>query len=213
MNESGSGPGRSVRICFVVSGALILIGAPMHPSGSMAQMLAAPQWLLGHSLVAAGFAALGLGLELLRREAALPPMTRRWVVPALVASLLQTIEMAVHAAAYVDVDRLLAGSATPILSTHLALSVVIYPIFGVVLARFIAVSGRERILGSPRIGWIGIVGAIGHGLSAPLVVGLELGWAGILFPFIVFLALWIVLAGALPVPRTAHSYSSASARR
>ncbi|MFN2447152.1 MAG: hypothetical protein ABR606_16420 [Vicinamibacterales bacterium] len=184
----------------------------MHPSGSMAQMLAAPQWLLGHSLVDAGFAALLVGLELLRRQPSLPAATRRWVVPALVATLLQTIEMAVHAAAYIDLDPLLAGSATPVLSTHLALSVAVYPIFGAVLAAFIAACSRERVLGSPKIGWIGIVGAIGHGLSAPLVVGFDLGWAGILFPFIVFLGLWILLAGASPVRRAAHQYAAASAR-
>ena len=56
---------------------------------------------------------------------------RRWVVPALVATVLQTIEMVlVHAAAYVYLNRLLVGDATSVLSTHLALSMVAYPIFG-----------------------------------------------------------------------------------
>ncbi len=61
--------------------------------------------------------------------------------------LLQTIEMAVHASAYTDLDRLLAGTATPLLSTHLALSVALYPVFGAVLATFVALCSLERVLG------------------------------------------------------------------
>jgi membrane protein implicated in regulation of membrane protease activity len=57
---------------------------------------------------------------------------------------------------------------------------------------------RERSLGSYWIGWLGMIGAAAHALAAPLVVALEVEWAGILFPFIMLVALWALSAAVWP---------------
>ena len=49
------------------------------------------------------------------------------------------------------------------------------------------------------VAWLGIVGALAHGASAPLAVGLEIPGARILFPFLILFALWCLLAGLWPL--------------
>jgi hypothetical protein len=60
------------------------------------------------------------------------------------------------------------------------------------------VTRSDRTLGSPWIAWLGILGAAAHGLSAPLVVGLRINQAGILFPMLMLLAIWLALAAVWP---------------
>lgn len=59
-------------------------------------------------------------------------------------------------------------------------------------------AARDGFVGSPFIWWIGILGAIGHGLSAPLAIGLQQPWAGILFPTLVLVGIWALLAAVWP---------------
>ena len=49
--------------------------------------------------------------------------------------------MALHTAAALDHANLMAGRATPILSTHLTLAIVAYPVFAATIIGFI---GRQR---------------------------------------------------------------------
>ena len=118
------------RLFVFLGGLLICIGGPMHPGGSMAEMLAHPSWVPGHTLVTLGFAALLAGLVMLARAGTVPQPTRRWLRFAVVGTALQTVEMVLHTAAVVDHGNLVAGRGTPVLSTHLALAVVFYPLFG-----------------------------------------------------------------------------------
>jgi hypothetical protein len=186
------------RVYLLLAGIGILIGGPMHPNGTMVQMLADPAWLPGHALIDASFVLLLLALLRIRVTIDLPPATRRWIMPAIVGTALQVIEMTMHAAAYVDRNHLAAGEPTPVLSTHLAMTIPIYPIFGVTLLLFLIAAQRDKVLGSPWIGWIGVLGIIGHALSAPLVVGLNIAAAGLLFPMLALLGVWEVLAAAIP---------------
>ncbi len=192
-----STPSLATRLCLIVGGVLISVGGPMHPGGTMVQMLADPIWFPSHAMITVGFLAFIVGLELLRRQGT-TPRVQRWLVLALAATVLQTIDMALHTMAYVDGPALAAEQATPVLDAHLAMTAVAYPVFGALLAVFMVVAGRERVLGSNWISWIGVTGCIGHGLAGPLTVVWGIPWAPILFPLIVLVAVWGILAGVWP---------------
>jgi hypothetical protein len=76
---------------------------------------------------------------------------------------------------------------------------------------FIVSAARSRQLGGWWIAWLGIAGALAHGAAGPLVVIWEIEGARILFPMILFFALWCAIAAVWP-SRTA-SASAAAAKR
>jgi len=193
------------RPCFVLSALFILVGGPRHPRGTMAEMLGHPDWVLSHALMLVGFVALLLGLILYNRGAAVPDRTRKWLRFALIGSALQVVEMVMHTVSVVDHANLVAGRATPVLTTHLWLAVVFYPIFAATIVGLILAGMRDRSLGSPWIGWLGILGAVAHGASAPLVILFEIEQARILFPGIALLAIWLLLGALWPLRSKAQS--------
>jgi len=158
----------------------------------MAEMLADTNWLPSHVLMTLGFVLMWAGLLLWGHTPSYAPRVRVSLRPAIVGTGLQSIDMAVHTAAMVDHDRLVAGLATPVLTTHLWMTAVVYPVFGVTVIALLIATGRDRVLGSWWIAWLGIIGAAGHGVAGPLVVvwGIEAG----LFGLIVLLGLWMILA-------------------
>ena len=81
----------------------------------------------------------------------LPAASRRWLTPAIVGTVLQTIEMAMHTIAYVDAENLVAGLPTPVLTTHLWMTVLFYPVFGVTMVGFLVAASRELAPGEPDI--------------------------------------------------------------
>jgi hypothetical protein len=189
---------RGWRVGFVLAGALTIASGPLHPGGSMAEMLAHPDWVLAHVLFLAAFVVLLGAFLILRRAVPLGPSAARWTRWAIAGTALQTVELIFHTLAYVDVDHLLAGHATPILTTHLWLAVVAYPIFAITIIGWILATARERSVGSPWISWFGILGAAAHGAAAPLVVTFGLERARILFPMVLLFAVWCVLAAFWP---------------
>lgn len=164
----------------------------------MAQMLAHPDWILSHVLVLAGFAALLAALLLMRGVVPVPPRTATWLRLAIAATALQTVENVLHTLAYVDHGSLVAGHSTPVLSAHLFLSVIAYPLFAAAFIGLIVAGARDGVLGSWWIAWIGIVGTAAHGLAAPLVVAAGAERFRILFPGIALAALWMVIAALWP---------------
>ncbi len=186
------------RPCFLLAGLLILIGGPRHPGGTMAEMLAHPDWVPAHALILAGFVALLAGLLAYRRAVPMPERTARWARLAVWGTVLQVIEMVLHTAASVDYANLVAGRATPVLTAHLGLTLVAYPLFALAIVGLILATARERTLASPWIAWLGVFGAVAHGAAPPLVVGFGLGQFRILFPCVMLLALWFVLAAFWP---------------
>jgi hypothetical protein len=185
------------RIAFFTAGVLVIAGAWQHPRDpTMAEMLANPNWFMSHALMTVGFGAMLAGLLWFGRDrgSGMAGVTRLTIG----ATALQLFEMALHTAAMVDHDRLIADDSTPVLSTHLVMAVLFYPVFGAAAIAFIVAGIRTRTLGSPWIGWLGIIGAAAHGLSAPLVVGLNVN-AVILFPMLMLFALWLVLAAIWPL--------------
>lgn len=187
------------RLFFVLSAILLVVGGPRHPGGTMAEMLAHPDWLPSHALTLLGFVALLMGLILYQRSVLLPDRTRTWVRFAVLGTALLVVEMSFHTAATIDQLNLVAGRATPVLTTHLWLSVVLYPIFALTLVGLIIADARDRVLGSVWIAWMGILGAVAPALAAPLVVLLHVERARNLFPLMVLFALWALLAGVWPI--------------
>ena len=190
---------RGWRALFVVGGVLYLGGSAQHPRGTMAEMMAAPAWVPGHTTVFVGLLVLTLGLVWFRRTQPAPASMDRWLLFSIVTTALEAVEMAVHTVAYVDVDALTLGHSTPVLTSHLWLATLIYPLFAVSLIGLIQQGQREGSLGSPWIAWIGMLGAAAHGIVMWLVYVFEIGWAPILFPIAAIgLSLWFVLAGVWP---------------
>ena len=186
------------RVLFVAAGLLLLAGGPRHPGGSMLEMLRHHDWFMAHALVTLGYGTMAAGLVAFSRTLANTPAMKRWTGLAIAGTVLQTVEMAVHTAAMVDAANLAAGHATPVLTTHLTMSMVFYPLFGITTAVFFIKGMRERAIGSPWIVAIGVIGTIANGM-APILVGL-VGWteARILFAFMVGIAIWLLLAALWP---------------
>jgi hypothetical protein len=201
------------RLPVLLAGILIVLGGPRHPGGSMAQMLADPEWIPAHVLMLAGFVALLAGLILFRRAGALPDRTARFLRYATFAAALQTVEMVVHTLAFVDHANVVAGRTAPVLFTHLGLAVVAYPLFALALIGLIVAGARDRTLGSWWVAWLGIAGVAAHGIAAPAVV---LG-AGerfrVLFAGAALFALWLVLAALWPARGRAGDVTMAPAGR
>lgn len=187
------------RWLFAVGGVVIFFAGPFHPSGTIAEMLGHPNWLPMHAAMLVGFILLLIGLIVLQRSAAHPVRTARWLSLAIAATALQCIETSIHTMAYLDHAHLVAGQSTPILTTHLWTSVVLFPLVGVAMIGLIVAGVGDRTLGSRGIAWLGIFGAAAHGLSAPLVVGLGILEAAVLFPMLMALALWAILAAVWPM--------------
>lgn len=194
------------RASFFVAAVCILAGGPQHPRGAtMADMLGDPAWVRSHVLVTAGFCALFAGLVLYGRQRDLPRGTRTWLRLALFATALQLVEMVLHTASVVDHGNLVAGRATPVLSAHLGLAVIAYPVFGVLFAGLIVAGARDRALGSRYLAWLGVLGALAHGAAAPLVVTFGITQARILFPMVMLLALWLVFTALMRLRAPAAS--------
>jgi len=191
------------RTLFVMGGLLYFVGAFYHPRGmTMTDMLVDPAWLPSHAGVFVGLLAMTAGLMLVRRSFRISPTVGRWLLATIVLAVLETIEMGLHAMAYVDADALArgaleAGLSTPVLSVHLWFATLVYTPFAVALIGLIWTG--QRSLGSPWIGWLGITGAAAHGSVMWLAIVLGIPGTGILFPIAALaVSLWFVLAGAWP---------------
>lgn len=192
---------------FVAGAVLMMAGGPQHPGGTMLQMLQDPKWMISHALMTAGFVSLAAALFVMRREMTGAPRIAAAMRFALPATMLQTIEFFIHTIASVDAANLAAGSATPVLTTHLWMSLVMYPIWAAAMIPLVIAGMRDRAFGSMWIGWLGIAGLLAHGFSTPLVLGFGVEWARILFPLMLLFALWMLAAGLWPIARASAAPS------
>ncbi|MGG5257925.1 hypothetical protein [Phycicoccus avicenniae] len=183
-----------------LGGLLLAAGGGRHPQGSgatvqehLASMLSAPTWGVSHALLVAGTALGAVGLTLLARSGSLTRRTRRWSALTAAGWVFGTVEMVVHLLAAGDAHHLEHGEATPVLDLHVLLSVGATPLTGLLLAVLAVLVARDertwpaRLLAAP-----GVVGGLGYGVAAPLVVVTDdVAWTA-LFPLQAGMALWLV---------------------
>ena len=203
---------------LTVGGVLFMIGGALHPdedtslpeAEATADFIGASTWIPAHTLILLGSLGFLIGLfALARSRMPLSSAARRAAWIAAVGAVLFFIESGFHLAAFADEDAVLAGDATPFLSTHMALSLVVYPLFTFALAA-LAVLSRDTLT-HPVIGIVGAIGAITFGL-APTLAGLAdieaLGWV---FPVGGFLiALWFTVIGVTALIRSGRRRPAAA---
>lgn len=203
---------------LAAGGLLFLIGGAMHPdedtslpeAEATAGFIGAPAWVPSHSLVLIGSLGFLIGLFVLARSR-MPfsnaAQRAAWV--AAIGAALFFVESFFHLAAFADEDAALAGDATLFLSTHMALALVVYPLFTFAVAA-LAVLSRNSLT-HPVIGIVGAIGAVIFGL-APALAGLAdiqaLGW---MFPVgAIVLAMWFIVVGVTALIRGSARRTGAS---
>ena len=167
------------RIALIASGVVMVIGAPRHPSSDakdpmrqeLAIMTSHPDWVPAHLMIMLSTVLLAAGLIMAYRKNAWPGVRPALCVAA-VAVTTYVIETAFHLAAAVDNHALHHGGATPVATTHIWLSVLLYPLTGLALSylglRQLAVwRGARRFLGLPAA-----VGGLAHAVSVPMTLAL-----------------------------------------
>ncbi len=195
---------------LTAGGVLFLIGGPLHPGNdsslpeaqATAEFIGAATWIPSHALILAGAIGYLIGLfGLARSPMPLSPGARKAAWVAAVGAVLFAVEGVFHLGAFLDEEAALAGNATPVLSTHLALSLVVYPLFSFAVAALAVLSRRE--LTHPVVGIIGAIGAITFGV-APALVGLAgIEALAVLFPIGgVLMALWFTVVGVTALIRS-----------
>ncbi len=97
----------------------------------------------------------------------------------------------------VDADKLAAGASTPVLSTHIALAVTMYPLLAILMSGFIIVAARTRELGNPIIAPLGVAGLVAQAVAVLLVVGADMQAARIGFPMVMLFAIWTVIVSVM----------------
>jgi len=190
-----------------MAGILLLIGGPLHPRAdttksfneSTALMLADPNWPIAHALMLASYVLLLVAFIGMARRPDVPNSVRHILRFAQVGAALSVVEMAFHLAAMVDRASLTAGGPTPVLTTHLTLAVVAYPVLGLSVVALAFQGARTRSLGGWAIGWLGALGGMAHAVSAPLVVLTRDQRYSALFTGAAVVALWLCLVAIWPV--------------
>ena len=205
---------------FIAGGVLFLIGGPLHPSEdpglpeqATADMIGSTAWISSHSLLLLASIGFLIGLfALTRSRMPLSTAAQRAAVVAAIAGVLFVVEGVFHLAAFADDDAARAGAATPFLSTHMVMSLIVYPLFTFAVAALAVLSGR--LLTHPAVGVIGAIGAVTFGL-APALVGLA-GIESLVWMFPVggiLMALWFTVAGVTGLIRGSARRSAATSAR
>jgi hypothetical protein len=145
-----------------------------------------------------GFGLMTLGMMRFRRVLPHSPAVRRWSGLAALGLALQTVEMAFHLASMVDAEKLAAGLATPVLSTHIVLALTIYPLLAILMSGLIVVAARTRELGTPLLAPLGIAGLVAQAIAVVLVAGFDMQAARIGFPMVMLFAIWTVVVSLMP---------------
>ena len=187
------------RVLFGLGGVIMALGGPLHPRGeTMHSMLIDPNWFPSHMAQLVGYCLMTLGLMRFRRVMPHSPAVQRWSGLAALGLALQTVEMAFHLASMVDAEKLAAGLATPILSTHIVLALTIYPLLAILMSGLIVVAARTRELGNPWIAPFGIAGLVAQAIAVVLVAGFDIQAARVGFPMVMLFAIWTVVVSFLP---------------
>jgi uncharacterized membrane protein YuzA (DUF378 family) len=137
------------------------------------------------------------------------PAARRAAWVAALAAVLLVVEGAFHLAAFVDEDAARSGAATPVLSTHMVMSLIIYPLFTLALAALALLSGRT--LTHPVVGVLGAIGAIAFGVAPALVGPAGIDSLAVLFGVGgILMSLWFIVVGVSALIRASSRRRTAA---
>jgi len=203
---------------FIAGGVLFLIGGALHPGEdsslpeeeATAEFIGAGTWVPAHALIVAGTIGFMIGLFALARSS-MPssPAARRAAWVAALAAVLLVVEGAFHLAAFVDEDAARSGAATPVLSTHMVMSLIIYPLFTLALAALALLSGRT--LTHPVVGVLGAIGAIAFGVAPALVGPAGIDSLAVLFGVGgILMSLWFIVVGVSALIRASSRRRTAA---
>jgi len=196
--------GRNIswRPLVAVAGLLTFVGGAMHPDASaanlplranFASMMANGSWVPGHLIMTVGGAFLLGGVVLARRDW---PLSDALLRLALVAAVLNLVELVIHTAVVVDEAALRAGETHVLTALHLAGSGISYPLFGITVAIL-----AWRLAGAwSRPLWVvsavGIIGGICNALSTTLALLTGDSNYGFLFPVAgISISVWLFVLG------------------
>jgi uncharacterized membrane protein YozB (DUF420 family) len=203
---------RAWRLAFIGSGVAMVIGGRMHPDADakeplrqeLAIMTSDDSWVLSHSLIVLSTALLATGLWLADRSRSWPTSTRRALRLAAIAVSIYVVETVFHLASAVDTESLRDGDVAPVAFTHIALSIVLYPITGAAIAYLAA----KQLFSARSPRWLvavpGVAGGVLHALSVPLSVAfpdteLTAAFAGAA----ILIAIWSLGTGLVGLRETA----------
>jgi tRNA (cmo5U34)-methyltransferase len=193
------------RLAFALGGVAMIAGGAMHPPGldsapfmeHTAEMLRSPMWPPSHVMSLLGSLLLLMGLLLGRRDADfVQPIGPRLLRLAIVGNAVWCVEGLAHLLAFRDLDALSAGAPTPTLTAHLTLAVVAYPFGNFPLALLALRLGRIWGPLARVFAWLGAIGGLVYGVSAPIVVLTQDQGYAFLFPIgAILVAVWLLVAG------------------
>lgn len=199
--EVGSRPAiRRSAAVFGVGGLLLAVGGGMHPhetDGTMEQSLLAligsPAWLPAHAVLLVGILTAIVGLVLLRRHHAFPRSVRPWLTGTIVAWTVAAPEFVPHLLAGSEHDALATGGSTPMVDTHLAMSVVTNPLVGIGGALLaVAVARAARTRPARVLAVFAAVGGLAFSAAAPLLLATGNPQLSNLFSAQALLDVWVI---------------------
>ena len=183
-----------------LGGLLTAVGGSLHPhdaqetlTDTLVGLLSSPAWGTSHLLILAGVLLVVAGLAGARRERLFPDQVRGWLTVAIVCWAIAVVELVPHLLAGSEHHALEAGEATPMLTTHLTLSVVTEPLLGLSIAALaVAVARAAHTVPASLLAVVGVVGGVVFGAAAPLVAVTQDPAFTALFSADALISVWLV---------------------
>ena len=184
-------------VLFGVGGLVMAVGGSLHPhdaketlTDTLVGLLSSPAWGTSHVLIIALVVA---GLAGARRERLFPDAVRGWLTVTTVCWAISVVELVPHLLAGSEHHALEAGESTPMLTTHLTLSVVTGPLLGLSTAALaVAVAVAARTVPAWLLAVVGAVGGVVFGAASPAVAITQNPALTTLFSADALVSVWLV---------------------
>ena len=181
-------------------GLVMAVGGSLHPhdaeetlTDTLVGLLSSPAWGISHLLILAGVVLVVAGLAGARQERLFPDQVRVWLTVAIVCWTVAVVELVSHLLAGSEHRALEAGGATPMLTTHLTLSVVTEPLLGLSTAALaVAVARAARTVPAWLLAVVGVVDGLVFGAAGPLVAVTQNPTFTALFSADALVSVWLV---------------------
>lgn len=188
---------RGPALTLAASGALLMIGGLLHPSGPWDVQLVDGRWIPAHVGILLG--AVLLVVALLRLSAGMPPSRVRTAARvAAGAAALTAAESVPHLLAFTDAHAVMHGGATPMLGTHMVAGLFTNAILSISLIVLALLAAPTRALGGgAAVAVIVVLGGLAFAAAAPTVVATGVDAFAVLFSGSVLIGLWLLVSGIL----------------